>query len=152
MIPGTNGTYEVSDAGRARGPRGLLSPTLTSNGYRKIGIALDGRRVQRRLHRLVAAAFVDGHQPELDACHINGDKADNRAENLKWGTRSENIRDQVRHGTHRSSARTHCTYGHPLDASNVTYAKGYRSCATCLEHRRITRAEKRRLKKVREQS
>jgi hypothetical protein len=143
VVPRTNGKYKVSNQGRARGPRGPLSPTLTSNGYQKVGITEDGRRVQRRLHRLVAMVFVPGYAPDLDACHINGNKLDNRAENLKWGTRSENICDQVRHGTHRNTSRTHCSYGHLLDAANVTYAKGYRSCATCAaRHRENSRARR----------
>jgi HNH endonuclease len=35
----------------------------------------------------------------MECRHLNGDRADNRLGNLRWGTRMENIADQVRHGT-----------------------------------------------------
>jgi hypothetical protein len=116
----------------------MLIPSLSSNGYQRIGIYRDGQRVWRRLHRLVAMVFVPGFAPDLIACHIDGDKTNNRADNLKWGTYSENSLDSVRHGTHRMVGRTHCDHGHVFTDDNVSYSKGYRSCLVC---RRVRRAE-----------
>ena len=57
------------------------------------------------VHRLVMLAF-DGPQPEGMECrHLNGNPADNRIENLKWGTRKENEADKVSHGTDNSGER-----------------------------------------------
>jgi hypothetical protein len=39
--------------------------------------------------------------------------------NLRYGTRSENIRDNVRHGTHNKSTRTHCPRGHLYSPENT---------------------------------
>lgn len=51
------------------------------------------------IHTLVLEAFV-GPMPEgLEACHDNGDCLDNHLTNLYWGTRSDNVRDAMRHGT-----------------------------------------------------
>lgn len=48
---------------------------------------------------LVMLAFVGPRPDGLDVCHGNGNPADNRLENLRYGTRSENMRDALRHGT-----------------------------------------------------
>ena len=60
---------------------------------------IDGGTRNRYVHRLVLEA-VAGPCPEgMEARHLNGDRYDNRAENLAWGTRQENAADQARHGT-----------------------------------------------------
>jgi hypothetical protein len=72
-----------------------LQPCPDRAGYLRVKI--DGQ--PRSLHRLIAEAF-HGPCPEGQECrHLNGDRADNRPSNLCWGTRSENMRDRVRHGT-----------------------------------------------------
>ena len=59
----------------------------------------DGRRKSRYLHRLIAEAFhgpcPDGHQCR----HLDGDRSNNAAANLAWGTPQENNADKAAHGT-----------------------------------------------------
>lgn len=50
------------------------------------------------VHWLVLLAFIGPRPYGLDACHNNGKHADNRASNLRWGTRSSNMHDRVAHG------------------------------------------------------
>ena len=114
-IPGYEGLYEVSDQGRVRsldryvecvGPikgryfskkKGRVLRPGPSN-YGHLSVVL-GRNNTRMVHELVLRAFV-GEPPEKhECCHNNGDPADNRLQNLRWGTRSENIFDAVRQGT-----------------------------------------------------
>ncbi len=52
------------------------------------------------VHRLMLEAFVGPCPPGMQCRHIDGNPANNRIENLAWGTRSENVMDAVRHGTH----------------------------------------------------
>jgi hypothetical protein len=58
-----------------------------------------GRGNSQCVHKLVLLAFVGPNPPKYECLHANGDPADNRLVNLRWGTRSENIQDAVRHGT-----------------------------------------------------
>ncbi len=51
------------------------------------------------VHRLVVDAFVGPKpSPSYEIRHLNDNPIDNRVENLKWGTRSENSMDRVRNG------------------------------------------------------
>ena len=53
-----------------------------------------------RLHRAVLLAFVGECPDGMEACHYDGNRANNRLENLRWDTPTSNSSDQVRHGTH----------------------------------------------------
>jgi len=72
-------------------------------GYMRVQIK--GR--QYRVHRLVAEAFIPNHENRTEVDHIDRNPANNRVDNLRWATRSENNRntrsnDRVdsRGGTH----------------------------------------------------
>jgi len=54
---------------------------------------------KRYLHRIIAEAF-HGACPLGNQCrHLDGDKTNNRADNLAWGTPSQNNLDKRKHGT-----------------------------------------------------
>ena len=112
-MPGYEGLYEVSDQGRVRsldryvqcsGPvkgayvslkKGRLLRPGPSN-YGHLSVVL-GRRQTRMVHDLVLRAFVGCPPTKHECCHNNGAPSDNRLENLRWGTRSENNIDAVQH-------------------------------------------------------
>lgn len=86
------------------------------------------------VHRLVMAAFVGPCPDGIEVCHNNGNPADNRLSNLRYGTHSENQLDQVKHKTHYFANKTHCPRGHLLSAPNLVAApakRGYRTCLAC---------------------
>ena len=97
-IPGFE-AYEASTLGNIRNAKGhILKPWLDGGGhYYQVSL---GRGNKFSLHRLIALTFipeVDG-KPFVD--HINQTKTDNRVENLRWVTRSENqinTRDKTAH-------------------------------------------------------
>lgn len=85
------GRYAVSDQGRVRGPRGILTAYQTRGHYFINIIEEDGQRRTRSLGKLVAEHFV--RLPESNCSivrHKNGDGSDNRAANLEWVVRDKN--------------------------------------------------------------
>jgi hypothetical protein len=54
----------------------------------------NGKRVKHTLHRLIGMAFVPGYKEELTINHINGNKLDNRIENLEWVSLARNTQHQ----------------------------------------------------------
>lgn len=59
-----------------------------------------GKVLCRYVHRLVLEAFSGLPEPGIVARHLDGNTANNRADNLAWGTVIENMADKRRHGTH----------------------------------------------------
>ena len=92
----------VSSAGKeyTRERKGrILSPAKHSAGYRKVVvITLDGRQSQRTVHSLVMEAFEGLRPVGLWINHKNGDKTDNRIENLEYCSASDNQRHAVATG------------------------------------------------------
>ena len=106
--PGYAGLYEVSDRGRVRAlvasksrRRKVMKVTRRPDGYSCVGLYLGTGRVRNWLvHRLVLTAFL-GPAPgqDMQAAHLNGNRADNRLANLIWATVSENHSHKRSHGT-----------------------------------------------------
>lgn len=147
-IPGYEGVYEVSSIGRVRSlaridMRGrrvrarILSQWSHPSGHINVKLSLNGNSKLGKVHRLVLMSFVGPPPAEHEALHGDGNPANNRVENLSWGTRSENQYDRVRHGTHHMAIKTHCPQGHPYDYANtyVTLDGKRRMCRTCLRDR-----------------
>ena len=80
----------MSNLGRIRNRRGVLHPTINWDGYHRISLQKEGRRVLIALHRLVALAFIPNPENKPQVNHKNGDRGDCTAENLEWCTNAEN--------------------------------------------------------------
>lgn len=97
--------YEVSNYGRVRHARNkevrkfqLDKSPSTSKGWKpycKVNIKIKGKWHRPSVHRLVAYAFIplpdDSLFIKYQVDHIDGDKTNNRVENLRWVTASENM-------------------------------------------------------------
>lgn len=60
-------------------------------GYKVVSLMPEkGKAIQMKVHRLVAYSFIPNPKNKPEVNHINGNRADNRVENLEWCTREEN--------------------------------------------------------------
>jgi hypothetical protein len=144
-VIGYEGIYEVSSLGSVRSldrpgepGKGLYARkgrvlTAVANwaGYHRVLLYKRGRRKLRLVHHLVLEAFVGARPEGMDGCHENGIRDDNRVENLRWDTKSGNMKDKVRHGTHHEVNKTHCPQGHEYTKDNTSRQNGARRCKTC---------------------
>lgn len=99
---------------------------------------------------IVLEAFTGQRPPGMECCHENGDPLDNRAGNLYWGTRSQNMYDRVRHGNDPHRNLESCPREHLLVSPNLVACKerlGHRSClACCRAQSNVKRARERGVK------
>ena len=74
----------------------LKTQKIGNHGYERLLIRYDGKYRNMRVHRLVAMAFLDDPKDPLrnEVDHINHHRGDNRIENLRWVTRTENARNK----------------------------------------------------------
>lgn len=86
--------YYVSDTGNVWNRYGrLLSQYCDKNGYKYVEIKRpdDETRSKYRVHRLVALLYIPNPNNLPQVNHIDGNKANNRRNNLEWVTGSENL-------------------------------------------------------------
>jgi hypothetical protein len=65
--------------------------TKDTNGYMKTQIWTNGEKKNITQHRILAEAFIPNPMSKKEINHKNGNKQDNRIENLEWCSRSENM-------------------------------------------------------------
>jgi hypothetical protein len=103
-ITGFDGIYFVSNLGRIRrknkrGKWAILKGSAAGNGYRKIILCDYERQDHRYIHHIVLEAFVGPRPKGCETCHGDGDRKNNRVDNLRWDTRKNNFADKLAHGT-----------------------------------------------------
>jgi DNA-binding CsgD family transcriptional regulator len=99
------------------------SCSINRSGYQVLSRA-SGATGNTLVHRVVLEAFIGPCPPGLQCRHLNGNPADNRLDNLCWGTPAQNTEDKRRHGTLMYGAqkpRSHTTMAE-WNALNATIA------------------------------
>lgn len=114
-IENSNGAYEISSFGRIRSfykrvallsfidkniiPK-ILSPVKWNSGYLSIILRINGKSIGRSIHRLVAVAFLGKPSSSyLQVSHNDGNRLNNRMDNLSWLSAKENHSLKKEHGT-----------------------------------------------------
>lgn len=98
---------KVSSLGRVRSRLGrILKPFKSHNGYSCVRISVKGKATNFKVHRLVAITFL-GLSDKKTVNHRDGDKLNNRIDNLEWSSHSENLFHATRVLGVRSGERSH---------------------------------------------
>ncbi|TVS29787.1 NUMOD4 motif-containing HNH endonuclease [Corynebacterium sanguinis] len=167
-IPGYP-SYEASDKGNVRSKdhqswngvgwftkKGrVLKKTINAHGRYVVTVKDEsGKRQTLLVHIIVMLAFVGPRPAGMHIAHWDGDRLNNRLDNLRYATPKENSDDKLRHGTsqyHRVALGVHyparlevCKRGHVLAAPNLmdTALKKHnrRLCKACRRtHNRVQR-------------
>ena len=89
-----NPRYMVSNTGRVcrTDPFRILNPSINKRGYKSINLYNNGSRTTKRVHRLVAEAFIPNKIESLQVNHKDGNKLNNNANNLEWTTAKDNCK------------------------------------------------------------
>lgn len=97
-IRGYEGIYAVTSCGKVWSYRNkcFLKPSVNNDGYYIVNLCVNQKKKNYRISRLVLEAYnpIEGME-QLDANHIDENKAHNYLQNLNWMTHKEN----VNHGT-----------------------------------------------------
>lgn len=146
-IPGYEGYYEVSSQGRVRSvdrvtelPCGqirrykgrILKLGTHPKGHKTVSLYKGDKRRCTYVHTLVLETFIGPRPQGAESLHYDDNPANNHVENLRWGTRQENVSDMLRNGKHYQANQTHCKHGHEFTPEN-TMKNGPtgRGCRTC---------------------
>lgn len=81
-------SYMISNLGRVYSKKRhmIMKPTPDQKGYLRISFYENGRNNTRKVHRLVAEAFIDNPKNLPQVNHKDEDKENNKVDNLEWCT------------------------------------------------------------------
>ena len=111
-IPGYKGFYEISDFGRVRsinrivphsqGPRKrrgkILRQIIHRQGYPRVDLCRDGKKIRYYVHRLIAERFISNPNNLPCVCHKDDNPMNLYVDNLFWGTHKDNMNDMTSKG------------------------------------------------------
>lgn len=120
-IEGYEGYYQVSNLGRVRSLdhidcrgrhiKGKTTKQLKDkDGYYYVQLNKNGVQTKKKVHRLVAIAFIPNPENKREVSHLDETKTNNQVSNLEWATSKENNNMPIRRQRLSQYLKTH-----PLD-------------------------------------
>ena len=103
IINGEKTKYMVSDYGNvySKITDRLLTLSLNDAGYYRVNLTHNGKVYMKRVHILVATAFIPNYDNKLTVNHKDGDKINNHVDNLEWATYAENTQHAFKTGLNK---------------------------------------------------
>lgn len=105
-IKGYEGLYQVSNLGNIKSchregfhkngrkfifRENKIKKTMSNSGYLRTSLVKDSKTKHRFVHREVAKSFLPNIDGKNIVDHIDGNKTNNKLENLRWCNQKENI-------------------------------------------------------------
>lgn len=118
-IPKYEGRYQVSNQGQVKScqriikeydsrwgqertkrlKERIMKPAVLTDKYSTVGLSKNAIMTTHGVHRLVLLAFIGPCPKNMECCHRDGNKRNNKLSNLRWDTRKGNFRDNIANGT-----------------------------------------------------
>lgn len=124
-VKGYEGLYQVSNLGRIRSLRNnymILKLGTDQDGYNHFTPCRNGTQTTKKIHRLVAQAFIPNPKNKIQVNHKNGIKLDNKVTNLEWSTDKENKNHAWKNGLVTAICGDK-HYNHKLTEKDVIYIR-----------------------------
>lgn len=129
-IPGYTGLYIISTLGNIKNKRGnLIKFYIDNHGYKIATLSKNDKKKYIRVHRLVAISFILNPENKPFVNHIDGDRSNNKLDNLEWCTPIENVTHSIKIGNRGSKEVTALNViDKILEQNDITSVSELRDC------------------------
>lgn len=125
--------YMISNFGRVKNNKNRILKTSTHrDGYKQIGLRKNKKPYERKIHRLVAIAFVPNPENKPTVNHIDEDRTNNQVDNLEWMT----VKENNLYGNHMNNIFKSQGYKN-RDKEKLSNSHKKKIKAICLENNKI---------------
>ena len=102
----------------------MLNGVVNSNGYIRVSLnCIDGKKRRFYYHRVMAYMFIPNPDNKHFVDHINGNRQDNRIENLRWCTQKENNNFEPYRKSQKDSSKNKAVCQYDLDGNLINTYK-----------------------------
>jgi hypothetical protein len=137
-IPGFEDKYYAFADGSIYSVRSkkFLKQSMHTTGRKQVTLVDSaGKRITRKVHTLIAEAFLGPRPVGMVVCHNDFNPLNNYKDNLRYDTQKANIAEAVNHNSTVRAARTHCPRNHQYDDENTYWYRGHKQCKKCRKMR-----------------
>jgi hypothetical protein len=115
--------YKCNEYRTISKPERIMKPCTTKSGYKQVNLQKNKKTYGKLVHRLVAEAFIENKNNKKCINHIDGDKLNNRVDNLEWCTYKENAKHAWENGLQNSYLKGKYGKEHNLSKAVKQYDK-----------------------------